>query len=1250
MGKKNNLPILVVLFRRNEMKKLLILALLLTLSLLLFAEQYVINANQNEVNLISSGADQTVLEMTLGHFNREAVRIDDEMYWLLDLKQEGITLQAGMPQLPYVTRSLIIPGAAKMSVSVLESEYIDIVMPVAPSKGNLTRDINPDDVPWFFDSFYQSSGAYPEELARLSEPFIIRDYRGITVHFQPFVYYPENQTLRVYTRLRLEVDIVGIDNVNVMTAAKNSASSWFENIYKGLFLNYGQAKYPVLDEQGRILIIKNSMFDATLQPYIDWKRQKGFTVDVVDVTVAGPTATQMKTYILNEYNLNTDLAFVQIIGDHAQVPSLTSGGGASDPSFSLLVGNDNYPEIFVGRFSAQTLPELETQISRSIHYERDLQVDNTWLKNAMGIGSSQGAGIGDEGESDIQHLNNIRTDLLNYGYITVDQIYDPTATAAAVSAGLNTGRGFVNYTGHGSNTSWSTTGFSNTNVNALTNDYKLPFIVSVACVNGNFTSITCFAEAWMRATNNVTSAPTGALMIYASSINQSWAPPMRAQDEITDLMVAHQMNTIGGLMFNGSSKMTEVYGSGGADMFKTWHIFGDASLMVRTTTPEPLTAQYMDVLFLGMNFFTVQTVPGAWITLSSAGQIYGTGYADALGSATIDLVNIPTQPMDLTLTITAFNKVTHIGTVQVLPSQGAYILIDDYFVTDDNNNQADFGETVNFDLTLHNLGTAAGQNIIATISSTDQYITILDDTAEFGNIEASSTMTSTNGFTIQIANNVPDQHVAILNVAITQSDTLAWEYNINFVMNAPAFTVEAIIIDDSDGNNNGRIDAGETFVLTIPVLNSGHATASNLLFSMLVTDPLNHIMVPLQNTFTQLEPGATANIIYEVTFSYQVPTGSLVHFMLIGVSGEYTLTYTFENYVGLVMETFDNGNFASFPWTFSGGNWILDYATYHSPGASARSATITHNGSTSMQVMMDVPVQGNITFWKRVSSEQNYDYLKFYVNNTLVNQWSGEVAWSQESYPVVPGPAIFKWEYTKDYMVNAGSDCAWIDDINFPSTGGTTGAPVLAVSETELDFGAHIAADFIPLPFTISNNGDATMIGTVSGNGIFQIAPAFTENYHPSASYVIPAGLSMNFQVKIFPPMEGTFSTDIMIMSDDPDNPLASIYVTAEVLPTSAEDNVTALVTALKGIYPNPFNPETNISFSLKQDGKVTLDIYNVLGQKVRTLVDTNLKAGNHTIRWDGKDSNNRGVSSGIYFLKMQAGSYGKTSKMVLMK
>ncbi|MDP3023968.1 MAG: FlgD immunoglobulin-like domain containing protein [candidate division Zixibacteria bacterium] len=89
---------------------------------------------------------------------------------------------------------------------------------------------------------------------------------------------------------------------------------------------------------------------------------------------------------------------------------------------------------------------------------------------------------------------------------------------------------------------------------------------------------------------------------------------------------------------------------------------------------------------------------------------------------------------------------------------------------------------------------------------------------------------------------------------------------------------------------------------------------------------------------------------------------------------------------------------------------------------------------------------------------------------------------------------------------------------------------------------------------------------------------------------------------------------------------------------------------ALNANYPNPFNPTTNISFALPIDSKVSLKIYNVAGQLVRTLVNETMVAGTHTVTWDGINSNGEKVASGIYFYKLNAGDYSKTMKMVMTK
>jgi len=102
--------------------------------------------------------------------------------------------------------------------------------------------------------------------------------------------------------------------------------------------------------------------------------------------------------------------------------------------------------------------------------------------------------------------------------------------------------------------------------------------------------------------------------------------------------------------------------------------------------------------------------------------------------------------------------------------------------------------------------------------------------------------------------------------------------------------------------------------------------------------------------------------------------------------------------------------------------------------------------------------------------------------------------------------------------------------------------------------------------------------------------------------------------------------------------------------PDSGDNNAVVAITELGSNYPNPFNPTTNISFSLKEAGKVSLDVYNAKGQKIRTLLNSEMAAANHVVTWNGDDNSGKKVSSGIYFYKMHTAKYTETKKMLLMK
>jgi hypothetical protein len=89
---------------------------------------------------------------------------------------------------------------------------------------------------------------------------------------------------------------------------------------------------------------------------------------------------------------------------------------------------------------------------------------------------------------------------------------------------------------------------------------------------------------------------------------------------------------------------------------------------------------------------------------------------------------------------------------------------------------------------------------------------------------------------------------------------------------------------------------------------------------------------------------------------------------------------------------------------------------------------------------------------------------------------------------------------------------------------------------------------------------------------------------------------------------------------------------------------------ALQQNFPNPFNPSTQIRFSLPENQRVRLEVFDVIGRLVATIVDREMQTGNYTVSWEGLDANGVKVTSGIYLYRLQAGSYSAIKKMILLK
>jgi hypothetical protein len=543
-----------------------------------------------DVAVVQDVGDRIELSFDIGPAEATDVRIGRRFFTEYVIPSEGVFKTVGAPALPRVARSVIIPDDQHMSLRVVNGVYEEHHnVFIAPSKGYITRDVDPATVPYTFGREYKTDAFFPGALAQLGDPYIMRDFRGVSVAVHPYQYNPVKRVLRIYSQMTVELVADGPGLVNVLKRGGRAVelTQTFNDIYGTHFVNHTHNnRYDPINEEGGMLIICHDAFLANIQPFADHKNGIGISTEVVAVSTIGNTAAQIQAAINDAYTTD-GISFVLLVGDDAQVKAVRNGSYGADPMYGLITGSDNFPEVIIGRFSAETAAQVDTQVQRSINHETAPAVEQDWYWKGIGLGSTQGTG--DDGQYDDEHLDEIRTWLIGFGYTHVDQLYG-TVSDSTVSAALNEGRGIVNYCGHGWLEGWSTSGFDNTDANNLTNTGKLPFIISVACQNGQFTSATCFCEAFLRATHN--GQPAGAVAMCGSSPNQAWSPPMEMQDEFNLLLtnLAEPYHSYGGLYAAGGSSMMEdypgdPYSSGnGVYTYNTWVLFGDPSLRVIGTT------------------------------------------------------------------------------------------------------------------------------------------------------------------------------------------------------------------------------------------------------------------------------------------------------------------------------------------------------------------------------------------------------------------------------------------------------------------------------------------------------------------------------------------------------------------------------------------------------------------------------------------------------------------------------------------
>ncbi len=1116
-------------------------------------------------------------------------------YQTIEFENAQQEARIGEPVLPYISVSLILPpGEIAESIEIIGSNEKRIpgtyllypkqqVRPVSMPRSN---EFVKDNI------LYNSLEIYPQKQNGELITQFLHGYSFALNTFTPVMYIPAEGTLSYYE----EVKII------IHTKTDKKAQNALENLHSNekvlsrvnlIAQNSGLiSRYPIIQSREgeyQLLIITPSQFEDDFDEMCEVYLKQGMISEVMAVediysTMPGQDQPEkIRNYIIQEYQ-DHEIEYVLLAGDVEHIPyrgfycTVQSSSVYEDdniPSdlyYSALDGNwnddgdnrwgeigedDLLPEVAVARFSFSSTTDLNNMLNKTISYQTQPVLSE--LRDPLMAGE--------------ELYNNPQTwgadylDLLigNWnanGYETtgipedhnITTLYDRDVgywSGSQLIAEINEGHSFIHHVGH-ANAEYAmrlnNPDITNSNFNLVNGvDHNYTFVYTHGCICGSFDHNDCIGERMINIENFLV-AFVGNSRYGWFNEGQTEGPSAHLHREFTDALYTDKYHRIGRAhMESKTATAPWVTAPGQWEegairwCFYDCNVLGGSALPIWTDEPIEIVATYSTVIPLGSSNFTVQLqnngnpIENMQCTILQNGELIGTTATNASGNAMITFDAGSVIQGDAELYLSGYNRPIEMHQLQVVPA-GYFVTVSGHSVISGNDNVVEFGENTLLSLTLEEIGNIGDiHNVFVEISSSDNYIVINDNTENAGTISSGGTVNLVDAFDFDVDNNIPNEHSIEINIAIT-SDEGDWDSQIFLVGYA---AVLELISVEVIGGDNIVLDPGETAELAVEIHNLGGADLYNLIPSITSTNPdVTITNLPVLIDSLNAEGSATI-VICSVDVSEDAQPGDIIEFNLeITADNEFSFTEDFSLVVGLSIEDFESGDFFTFEWQQGGNaNWTIDDES-HEGVYSAKTGSIGHNSTTSLFVELEVSSNGEISFWKKVSTEANYDYLRFFIDGNQQDEWAGDIDWSESSYTVNAGYHTFKWEYDKDGAVTGGDDCAWIDYI-------------------------------------------------------------------------------------IFPPIS------------------AEVAINEEFLP-----NVSKLI----GNYPNPFNPETTINFSVTQNSDfVTINIYNIKGQKIKQFEIGNLKLGINKVVWNGTDQNNQPVASGIYFYQLNVDKKVISSKKCLL-
>jgi hypothetical protein len=1178
----------------------------------------------------------------------------------------------GKPELPVYSRLIAIPEGAECKVKISEVTATRI----NPSKEKIGGILFPKQESETKSNqqkeriFQKDKAAYSTRGIINSDTVIIeligtaRNTRLANVNIYPVRYNPKSNILELITSMKIEITYTYSDKISSKSLLPQT-TLFNESLAKGV-LNYTSSDLiPGYTEQPvQMVIITDTAFKKQLQPYIRWKTQKGYKLRVLykGIGLAGNTYTQLKDTLTKIYNASTltDPApeYLLIIGDTKRIPNYPlQNPYNTDMYYGEFTGNGDYiPEMFIGRLPVSDTSELKTVVSKIIQYEKFQFADTNKFYNAAAVVAGY----------DSDHANymngQIKYAVSNYLNTTNQITGNPFYYFSNLSASgalparndsiikmINKGLSFINYTGHGDEFSWMHLNFT-MDTARIKNKNMYPLVISNACQTARFSLPASLGNRM------VLTADKGAIGFIGCSNDSYWdedyywsvgaSTPSANPTYLTTgagaydrLFHTHNESasnwyfTMGQINYAGNLAVSTSTSSFKKYYWETYNLIGDPSVIPILGTPGHFNITLPDTIPNGIKTLSLNVDPFAYVAVSHFDKLWDASYSSPSGSVMLDMPG--TSYDSCMVVITGQNKVPVIKTIRIRNITKEYLNLTSASINDtqgNGNGQADFGEKLYLKLKVNNLGLTGATGVYAKISSSSNWATVTKDSVYMGNIGAQSEIIVPDGLGITISGTVPDMSRITLRL-ILKDDKSTKSYPIDIVVHAPDLQIINCIVDDSAlGNGNYIADPGETFNLIFKVRNLGSSTISGL-FSVGSVNDMSILDVGAKSC--TLNFGEITYVTIKAKLSETVSAGSSISVSSTLNCSQIILSKQFSFRVGRVRESFEASSLAIFPWiNISAIPWTTTGLNSYDGNISARSGKIADKGSSSLIIKCLYAFADSVKFYYKVSSETGFDFLSFRLNGTEIFKKSGEIDWTKEVVAVPKGMNKMEWVYYKDGDNSSGSDCAWVDMIDFSESS--------AVSYIQRDL--ETARIVTPVQKDKSGQGLVTVkVLNVGKDIINSFNLAYEINSHTPVKQkfdnqqVIPFGdsVTVSFATKVDLSKSGIYKI-VAYGYDNGDDYLLNDTLHVKIDNIEIKDSI--------GIYPNPFSDQFTVYINSKANDKVVISVTNISGVTLYSI-ERNVVIGKNTLV-----ISDLRLFPALYYLNIRGTMINKTTPVLKIK